>query len=67
MKRDMGGRPNSSSDEMGSMGKGTLCYGEREMATEKAQGKPESFSILGIGSSMMYSYISGSTSLTTSD
>ena len=42
---------------MGAMGKGPLCYGEFEMATEKSQGEPESFSTLGIGSSIMYYYI----------
>jgi hypothetical protein len=41
--------------------------GECKMAEEKVQGKTESFSTLGIASSIMYSYISGSTSLTTSD
>ena len=42
---------------MGKMGKGTLQTQSGKMAKEKVRGEPESFSSLGIGSSIMYDYI----------
>ena len=42
---------------MGKKGKGTLQTQSGKMAKEKVRGEPESFSLLGIGSSVMYNYI----------
>ena len=44
-------------DKMDKMGKGTLQTQSGKMAKEKVRGEPESFSALGIGSSIMYLYI----------
>jgi len=50
-------QPQQAHSEMGEMGKAALQNGKRKMAKGKVQDKSDSFSALGIGSSVLHYYI----------
>jgi len=57
IRNELTNQSQQANSEMGEMGKAALQNGKRKMANEKVQDKSNSFSPLGIGSSVAHYYI----------
>jgi hypothetical protein len=57
IRNELTNQSQQANSEMGEMGKAALQNGKRKMANEKVQDKSNSFSALGIGSSVAHYYI----------